>query len=87
MASGVGLLALAMVATWSAAGGEGHASAATHSKKCKKGQKRIRVKCRHSIRSNGLAFRDFVSRCEGRINCGKDKRKKRKHPKHHKRHS
>jgi hypothetical protein len=34
-----------------------------------------------SIRSNGLAFRDFVSRCEGRINCGKDKHRKRKHHK------
>jgi hypothetical protein len=36
-----------------------------------------------SIRSNGLAFRDFVSRCEGRINCGKDKRRKHKHHKRH----
>ena len=34
-----------------------------------------------SIRSNGLAFRDFVGRCEGRINCGKDKHRKHKHHK------
>src|SRR4051794_21058371 len=39
----------------------------------------------NSIRSNGLAFRDFVQRCEGRINCGRDKQKKRKHHKHGKR--
>jgi hypothetical protein len=39
----------------------------------------------NSIRSNGLAFRDFVQRCEGRINCGRDKQKKRKHHKHHQR--
>ena len=35
-----------------------------------------------TIRSNGLAFRDFVQRCDGRINCGRDKPKK----KHRKRH-
>jgi hypothetical protein len=35
-----------------------------------------------SIRSNGLAFRDFVQRCDGRINCGRDKPKRRKHRKH-----
>jgi hypothetical protein len=35
-----------------------------------------------SIRSNGLAFRDFVSRCEGRIDCGKQKQRKHKHHKH-----
>jgi hypothetical protein len=35
----------------------------------------------NSIRSNGIAFRDFVQRCEGRINCGLDKRKKRRHHK------
>jgi hypothetical protein len=35
-----------------------------------------------SIRSNGIAFRDFVQRCDGRINCGRDKHKKRKHAKH-----
>ena len=32
-----------------------------------------------SIRSNGIAFRDFVQRCEGRIDCGRDKHRKRKH--------
>jgi hypothetical protein len=37
-----------------------------------------------SIRPNGLAFRDFVQRCDGRINCGRDKRKKHRH--RHKRH-
>jgi hypothetical protein len=36
-----------------------------------------------SIRSNGLAFRDLVGRCEGRIDCGKKKQKKRKHHKRH----
>jgi hypothetical protein len=35
-----------------------------------------------TIRSNGLAFRDFVQRCDGRINCGRDKPKK-KHRKQH----
>jgi hypothetical protein len=35
-----------------------------------------------SIRSNGLAFHDFVQRCEGRIDCGNEKRKRRKHRKH-----
>ena len=35
-----------------------------------------------SIRSNGLAFRDFVQRCDGRINCGRDKPKRRKHRRH-----
>jgi hypothetical protein len=35
-----------------------------------------------TIRSSGLAFRDFVQRCDGRINCGRDKPKK----KHRKRH-
>jgi hypothetical protein len=38
----------------------------------------------NSIRPNGLAFRDFVQRCDGRINCGRDKRKKHG-KKHHKR--
>jgi hypothetical protein len=38
----------------------------------------------NSIRSNGLAFRDFVQRCENRINCGRDKPKKHKKRKHHK---
>jgi hypothetical protein len=36
-----------------------------------------------SIRSNGLAFRDFVQRCDDRIDCGRDKRNRRKHGKHH----
>jgi hypothetical protein len=36
-----------------------------------------------SIRSNGLAFRDFVLRCDGRIDCGRDKQRKRKHHKRH----
>jgi hypothetical protein len=36
-----------------------------------------------SIRPNGVAFRDFVQRCEGRIDCGRDKHKKRKHHKRH----
>jgi hypothetical protein len=36
-----------------------------------------------SIRSNGLAFRDFVQRCDGRIDCGRDKQRKRKHHKRH----
>jgi hypothetical protein len=36
-----------------------------------------------SIRSNGVAFRDFVQRCDGRINCGRDKPKRKKHRKHH----
>jgi hypothetical protein len=36
----------------------------------------------NSIRPNGLAFRDFVQRCDDRINCGRDKPKKRKHKKH-----
>jgi hypothetical protein len=36
----------------------------------------------NSIRSNGLAFRDFVQRCEGRIDCGREKQKKRKHHSH-----
>jgi hypothetical protein len=38
----------------------------------------------NSIRPSGLAFRDFVQRCDGRINCGRDKRKKHRH--RHKRH-
>jgi hypothetical protein len=29
-----------------------------------------------SIRSNGLAFRDFVQRCDGRIDCGRKKHEK-----------
>jgi hypothetical protein len=36
-----------------------------------------------TIRSNGIAFRAFVGRCEGRIDCGKEKHKKRKHHKRH----
>jgi hypothetical protein len=36
----------------------------------------------NSIRPNGLAFRDFVQRCDDRINCGRDKPKRRKHRKH-----
>jgi hypothetical protein len=32
----------------------------------------------NSIRPNGVAFRDFVQRCDGRINCGRDKRKHKK---------
>jgi hypothetical protein len=38
----------------------------------------------NSIRPNGLAFRDFVQRCENRIDCGRDKRKKGRQ--RHKRH-
>jgi hypothetical protein len=38
----------------------------------------------NSIRPNGLAFRDFVQRCENRINCGRDKREKGRQ--RHKRH-
>ena len=37
-----------------------------------------------SMRPNGVAFRDFVQRCDNRINCGRDKPKKRRH--RHKRH-
>jgi hypothetical protein len=37
----------------------------------------------NSIRPNGLAFRDFVQRCDGRINCGRDKRKKHRRKRHH----
>jgi hypothetical protein len=33
-----------------------------------------------SIRANGLAFRDFVQRCDGRIDCGKEKRKRHRKP-------
>jgi hypothetical protein len=36
----------------------------------------------NSIRPNGLAFRDFVQRCDGRINCGRDKPKKHRHKRH-----
>jgi hypothetical protein len=35
-----------------------------------------------SIRANGIAFRDFVQRCDGRIDCGREKHKKRKRAKH-----
>jgi hypothetical protein len=36
----------------------------------------------NSIRPNGLAFRDFVQRCDDRINCGRDKPKKHRHKRH-----
>jgi hypothetical protein len=36
-----------------------------------------------SIRSSGIAFRDFVQRCDKRINCGQDKPSKKRHRKHH----
>jgi hypothetical protein len=39
----------------------------------------------NSIRPNGIAFRDFVQRCEGRIDCGLEKHKKHRRHKHHRR--
>ena len=37
----------------------------------------------NSLRPNGVAYRDFIARCDGRVNCGRDKHKRKRHKKRH----